>query len=575
VDFKILQIYARDDGHHTARIHVQVGAGASESGEHDALLVAFTVLPALTVRFGVRDVDGAPVTCSWLVRDSAGRVCPSQSRRALPDLYFQQRIYRADNEVLLLPAGEYQVETARGPEYLVETGVRTVAAGGESRWEVRLRRWIDPRERGWYSGDHHIHAAGCAHYMQPREGVGPEIMARQVRGEALSIGAVLTWGPGFYTQKLNFSGHDDPLSAGNERLHYDLEVSGFPSSHCGHTVLLQMQAMDYPGTERIEQWPSSNTPILRWARAQGAITGYAHSGWGLIVDSTELPNELMPAFDGIGANDYIVTATAGLVDFISACNTPLAAELNIWYHTLNAGLRTRIAGETDWPCILDERAGMGRSYVRIDGPLSYAAWCQGIRQGRSYVSDGRAHLMDFAASTGTVHTSVGGPDLLLHQPAAVTLEVRAAARLEAEPTSATEAIRNLGPGDKPYWHLERARLAASRRVAVDLLVNGVPVETRALEADGEPRKLEFTYVPASSCWLALRIRGSAHTNPIWVTVGGAPVRVRRSAEWCRRAVDRCWSQKVLRIREAERTAEAAVYDDARAYYARMIAESGA
>ena len=76
-----------------------------------------------------------------------------------------------------------------------------------------------------------------------------------------------------------------------------------------------------------------------------------------------------------------------------------------------------------------------------------------------------------------------------------------------------------------------------------------------------------------SCWLALRIRGSSHTNPIWVTIAGAPVRVRRSAAWCRRAVDQCWNQKRLRIRATESAAEALVYDAARAYYERMIIES--
>lgn len=573
VDFKLLQIYARDAGVHAAHISADAGAGRQASGGNDTVLVDFSVLAGQAVTVAVRDVDGAPVTCSLLVTDAQGRVYPSQTRRDLPDMYFQRRIYRADGETLSLPAGEYRVEATRGPEYLLEAGSRRVQAQGTTRWEIALRRWIDPRVHGWYSGDHHIHAAGCAHYMQPTEGVGPDVMARQVRGEGLSIGSVLTWGPGFYTQKLNFSGHDAALSSASMRLHYDLEVSGFPSSHCGHTVLLQMRGMDFPGTARIEEWPSSNAPVLRWARSQGAITGYAHSGWGLIVDSTELPNELMPAFDGIGANDYIATGPAGFVDFISACNTPLAAELNIWYHTLNAGLRTRLAGETDWPCIFDEAVGMGRSYVRIDGPLSYEAWCQGLKAGRTYVSDGRSHLMDFSVEAAGQRAVMGAADLALAKPQAVDIKVQVAARLEPAPTAATETIRALGPTDKPYWHLERARIGATRRVAVELLVNGRPVESREIEADGSIRAIGFSFQPRASCWLALRIRGSSHTNPIWVTVAGAPVRLRRSASWCRSAVDQCWGQKEVRIRESERAAEALVYDAARAYYERAMTES--
>ena len=138
-----------------------------------------------------------------------------------------------------------------------------------------------------------------------------------------------------------------------------------------------MKSMDYPGTTKIEQWPSANAPVLRWARAQGAVSGYAHAGVGLWAGTTDLPNHEMPAFNGIGANDFIVTLPEGLVDFISTCNFPPAAEMNIWYHTLNVGLRCSIAGETDWPCFYEESLGMGRSYVKLDGPLDYAGWCQG------------------------------------------------------------------------------------------------------------------------------------------------------------------------------------------------------
>ena len=35
-------------------------------------------------------------------------------------------------------------------------------------------------------------------------------------------------------------------------MHYDLEVSGFPSSHAGHIILLNLKQQDYPGTKTIE-----------------------------------------------------------------------------------------------------------------------------------------------------------------------------------------------------------------------------------------------------------------------------------------------------------------------------------
>jgi hypothetical protein len=566
VEHRVFALYARDAGRRSAQLFPDIGAGTGDIGDRGYATVAFDIVPARDVTLQVRDHDGKPVTASLLVRDAQGRVYPAQTKRVLPDLYFQQKVYRADGQSLTLTPGEYSVEVARGPEYIVQRSNQPVFANRVSKWAFKLERWIDPRDQDYYSGDHHIHASGCAHYQVPDEGVPPSVMAPQVQGEALSIGAVLTWGPGFYTQKLNFSGRDDAVSTPEHRLHYDLEVSGFPSSHGGHLVLLGMKAVDYPGTTKIEQWPSHNVPVLEWARSQDAITGYAHSGAGLWAGTTDLPNYRMPAFDSIGANDFIVTVTRGLIDFISSVNTTPAAELNIWYHTLGAGYRARISGETDWPCFYDESMGMGRSYVKLDGPLRYESWCAGLKAGRSYVSEGRAHLMNMRVSAGKQRTELGGEDLKLAVPSPIRIEALVAARLEAESSPATEKIRNLGPLEKPYWHLERARIGDTRQVMVELIVNGLPVETRPILADGVRRNIAFDYTPTKSCWIALRIIHGAHTNPIWVTIAEKPVRVARSIDWCRKAVDVCWDQKKLRIRPAELVGAAAHYDEARAAY---------
>jgi hypothetical protein len=573
-DFKLLALYARDAGRRSAALAFDIGPGTGDLAHRDRATLFFDIAAARAVQIDVRDSDGSPVTCSWLVTDAQGRVVPSQAKRTPPDFFFQKKVYRAHGQTLSLPTGEYSVTTGRGPEYLLARSQRSVAASGATTWAVQLQRWVDPGARGWISGDHHIHAAGCAHYLQPEEGVGPQMLLPQVQGEALAIAGVLTWGPGFYTQKLNFTGQDDKLSTAAHKLHYDLEVSGFPSSHCGHLALLRMKGMDYPGTSKIEEWPSSNAPVLRWARSQGAVTGYAHSGVGLWAGTTDLPNLAMPPFNGIGANDYIVTLPEGLVDFISTCNHPPAAEMNIWYHTLNVGLRSTIAGETDWPCFYEESLGMGRSYVKLDGPPDYATWCAGLKAGRSYVSEGRAHLMDFVARSGADEAAVGG-QLQLTAPRAVNLQVDVAARLEPEPSAETEALRRLGPLDKPYWHIERARIGNTRQVIVELVVNGQPVEARAVSADAALHRVQFSFTPERSCWVALRVLPAAHTNPIWVTVAGAPIRIKRSAQWCREAVEVCWKQKVLRIREAERADEAALYERGRRFYDRMLAESTA
>ncbi|HEV3486342.1 MAG TPA: CehA/McbA family metallohydrolase, partial [Vicinamibacterales bacterium] len=368
LEYRIVLLYSRDRGKREAQIGAAVGPGSEDIGFRNRLAIVFTIDPSNDVTLRVRDEHGRPAVASFLVEDRVGRVYPARAKRLAPDFFFQKQVYRGDGETLRLPPGDFTITCGRGPEYVPER--RTIRMPSQAV-EFKLRRWIDPSQHGWYSGDHHIHAAGCSHYESPTEGVRPDDMMRQVLGEALSVGSVLNWGPSYYHQRRYFEGKDNPLSTPSTLLRYDLEISGFPSSHCGHLVLLRVKERDYPETRQIEDWPSWDLPILKWARAQGAVTGFAHSGWGLQVNSRELPNFEIPPFDGIGANEFIVDVAHDVVDFISTADTPYVHELNIWYHTLNCGYRTRVSGETDFPCITDERVGGGRSYVHLAGTLSY------------------------------------------------------------------------------------------------------------------------------------------------------------------------------------------------------------
>ena len=253
-----------------------------------------------------------------------------------------------------------------------------------------------------------------------------------------------------------------------------------------------------------------------------------------------------------------------------------------WYHTLNCGLVPRISGETDFPCIYGDKVGLGRIYVKLDEgqKLDYDAWVKGVKEGRSYCGDGLSHVLEFKVD----HVDVGEPGdggktstRSLDAPGTVTVACDVAALLaEPRPTPATEAIRTRRLDEKPYWHLERARQGDSRSVPVEVIVNGRPVLTRMLEADGHVEEMAFRVEIAESSWVAVRIFPSVHTNPVWVEVAGKPVRASRaSAAWCREAVDVCWQAKQGNIRESEREAASAAYDEARAYYDAVLGEATA
>ena len=576
VEYRLLQLYSRDAGQREGQFLFDVGQGTQDLGSRNELSILFKAEPAVRVELAVRDADGRPTTGQFVFKDGKGRVYPARSRRLAPDFFFHDQIYRADGEHVLLPPGTYQVTYSRGPEYRVLQKTIQVPPAKTHRESFALERWIQLTKFGWYSGDHHVHAAGCSHYEAPTQGVGPADMMRHILGEDLNIGCVLSWGPCWYFQKQFFDGQVHQLSTPDYLMRYDVEVSGFPSSHAGHLCLLRLKEDDYPNTTKIEQWPSWDLPVLKWGKEQGGVVGFSHSGWGLQVPGNTLPSYEMPKFDGIGANEYVVDVVHDVCDFISAVDTPILWELSIWYHTLNCGYTCRISGETDFPCIYGDRVGLGRIYVQLDPkqPLNYDRWVDGLRDGRSYCGDGLSHLIDFRVNElGVGAAGAGGRASVLAAKSGESLKItlKAAALLEAQ---AREEIRSKPLDQKPYWHVERARVGTSRKVPVELIVNGQVAERKEIEADGRVTDLTFDYRPTQSSWIAVRIFPTCHTNPVFVELDGKPIRAsKRSAQWCLDAVDVCWKQKEKQIRAAEKPAAAAAYDVARRAYARILSES--
>jgi len=570
VEYRLIQIFSRDAGQREARIGFDAGQGTQDLGFRSNVDILFTAEPATKVVFEVKDHDGSDAMASFLIKDPLGRVYPAQSRRLAPDFFFHPQVYRTSGEHVFLPPGRYDVSWTRGPEYQTQRRRITVGEGPEQLERFALTRWIHLTDHSWYSGDHHVHAAGCSHYESPTAGVGPEDMMRHILGEDLNVGCVLSWGPCWYHQKQFFDGGVHPLSTANYVMRYDVEVSGFPSSHAGHLCLLRLSEDDYPDTDRIEQWPSWTLPVLQWGKEQGGVVGFSHSGWGLEIADETIPSMQMPRFDGIGANEYIVDVTHDAVDFISAVDTPINWELNIWYHTLNCGFETRISGETDFPCIYGERVGLGRLYVKLDDDsLDFDRYVEGIKEGRSYVTDGKSHLFDFQIEQAEL--GIDGSTLSIDAPREVTISCRAAAMLPEQQPPAFNGIAQRPLAQKPYWELERARLGASRRVPVELIVNGEVRAITEIEADGSINDLSWTTPIRESSWVAVRVWPSSHTNPIWVSVDNAPVRASRdSAKWCLYAVDVCWEQKKKQYRDTEIDAARAAYEHARATYQSIL-----
>jgi len=634
VEYTLALIHSRDAGKREATVAFDVGGPTQDLGFRAEVPVLFDIQPAVHVTLRVRDHDGSPATASFIFRDTAGHTHPPQAKRLAPDFYFQPQIYRGDDDSALLPPGNLAVEFTRGPEYRRLRRTVTIPRGAQAELSFQLERWIDPAASGFYSGDHHIHGAGCAHYTSPTEGVTPEDMFKQVEGEGLNVGCVLTWGPCFTHQRKFFAPDVNRLSKPLTVMKYDLEISGFGSEALGHVCLLNLKDQTYPGSEgtKTKGWPSWTLPVMKWTKAQGGFTGYAHSASGLEIHTSsavkrlfqkhdadadarlttgetatallpfafpqidddrdgvltdselaaaheraavELPNFAVPAMNGVGAMEICVTVAHGACDFISAMDTPRIAEWNMWYHILNCGFPLKVSGETDFPCMSGERVGQGRVYVQLGRQkrLDFAAWCDGLARGRSYVSDGFAHALAFKVNG----TAPGFGDVRLDGPGEATVEAEVAFAPE---TPALVAHGFALPPDGQRWSGDTVTLHGPRTDAmtpggerlVEIIVNGRPAVSARVPADGKRHLLQFRVPIARSSWVALRQFPQLHTNPVNVHIGGAPIRAsRRSARWCIETIERLREQRRNAIRESERAAATQAYDEAAEKF-RRIAE---
>jgi hypothetical protein len=620
VDYAILLIYSSDAGRRSARIELE-GAAAE---------VEFDVTPALPVRLQLRDVDGSPTTARLTFTDRLGHVYPPQPKRLAPDFFFQKQIYRHDGETVLLPPGEFKVQYSRGPEYHALEKEFTVPGKGDVSLSLDLRRWVHPREHGFYAGDHHIHAAGCAHYTKPSEGVHAPDMFRQVKGEGLNVGCVLTWGPCYDYQRQFFRPTVDKLSEPLTLLKYDVEVSGFGSQALGHVCLLRLKDQIYPGSEGTKKWPTWTTPVLKWAKQQGAVTGYAHSASGLqpspasaarrlvaeldgdrddrltaaeaargllpeefgqadgdgdgalteaeLVKSVDraadrLPNVAIPEMNSVGAMEIFVTVPQGLCDFISAMDTERLPEWNCWYHLMNCGFPLKVSGETDFPCMSSTRVGQGRVYVQLGKveTLDYSDWCEGLARGRSYVSDGYAHALDFSVegqrSGGEVALEKAGP---VRVRARVAFASKTPLEVPYGGKAPREGMRVVGD-TRVLYSGEAVDLRARK---VELVVNGRVVASKDVPADDGVHDLSFEVPVERSSWVALRQFPQLHTNPVNVTVAGRPIRAsRRSALWAIGCIEQLWRSRGRTISPQERDEAKKTFDWAADQYQKIAAES--
>lgn len=398
-----------------------------------------------------------------------------------------------------LRAGTYLLTIERGKEYFPETR-RIVLAEGEQRAveTVALRRWVNLAQRGWFSGETHLHRP--LHEL-------PVVL----QAEDLNVALPLTyWVTKAFTPPAqgnkNQSGEIPDRLIAVDATHviwprnteYEIFTVGEHQHTLGALFVLNHRSIFDKG---VPDWK----PVAEQARAEGALMDMDKLDWpfgmtlpltsgatlyelannhlwrcefGLTKWNTKAPAFLQPPAGGTGGDER---------DW-------LAYTLGQYYTLLDAGFRlVPTAGTASG--VHPVPAGFSRVYVKIDGAFSYEKWLAGLKAGRSFVTTGP---MIFAAVNG-------------QQPGATLTggRVQISAKIITEHPLATIEV------------------VAQGKVVATL------IPQNQLTPEGARQSEVAADLPAAtSGWICLRCTEDrpdqrlrfAHTAPWWVEVPGRPLR---------------------------------------------------
>ena len=147
------------------------------------------------------------------------------------DVRFQSRRYAyVDGEFRVDPRRlPLQYQVLKGYEYGIADGELTAAAARDGAFTIPLSRWSAVADRGWYSGDIHIHH------------IAPKTCRLEMDAEDLNVANILT--SDFTRDQAEFEGRLNAYSSGKSLIYVNQE---FRSDHFGHMCLLNLKQLIEP-----------------------------------------------------------------------------------------------------------------------------------------------------------------------------------------------------------------------------------------------------------------------------------------------------------------------------------------
>ena len=424
--------------------------------------------------------DALPIDGECIDRDipadyTLERAIAVMSKQFVNGLTKTVQFYSVGKSFVSLPPGDYKLTVRKGPEFQLQKRDVHIDAGEIVNLEVPMTRWINMPAEGWYSADDHLHIA------RPIKEVNPFI-SKWMQAEDVHVANLLEWGlvTHFHNALQYAFGEEGRYREGDYLLATGQEN---PRTHFrGHTIILGGKTpINFPEEYVIYS--------LFWEEAerQGALKGYAHFGklggaeYGLSMD---LPGHLLNFIE-------VLQFEHGVYD--------------VWYDTLSMGFRMTPTAGTDYPCGDNGIPGRERFYTQTAGPLTYDSWLEGVRQGRTFVTNGP--MLDFHINGKGI-----GDEVLLKKPGTAVLQGRVRFDLDRDDVD-----------------------------RLNVIVNGEPVKSFPKGTHPGEISFQLPYEFTSTSWVALQAAGGkrdeavgrhppfigesasqAHTAAIYVTIQGAP-----------------------------------------------------
>jgi hypothetical protein len=468
-----------------------------------------------TLRLTVVDAGGRALPARVSITGDDGRsFAPDDAWRRADDSFDPHEraleygyFHSAGDSRVTVPAGPVMVEVSRGPEYRVYRSRITISRDSTFTRRVVLQRMLNLPSTGWYSGDVHVHMNyGGAYRNTPRR------LADQARAEDLHlVENLIVNKEGRFPDEGYFSGKPDPASTSETVIVHDQE---YHTSYWGHAGLLGLRDhlilpgyAGYANTAAASLYPS-NSVVMDLVHQQGGVTGYVHP-----FDSYPDPWDTVKAL----TDEFPVDVALGKVDYYEALGfvDDYLPTARVWYQILNCGFRLAAGAGTDAMAnfaSLRGPVGLNRVFVKSGSPLEHHRWLDSLKAGRSFATNGP--LLGFTLNDRELGQELTLPDGGGDVTAKITLK-------SIVPIDTLEVVRNGAVAVTVPLTAQRTNVSLSVKLAVH-----------------------------ESGWYILRARGAhpaypildaypyATTSPIYVIVGGRPIRSPTDARYFIAWIDR-------------------------------------